>query len=171
MKENQPKTAHQATEDAMKAFVNGNGNATLVCPECSAVKSIAAEQYRGRIHNLKVRCNCSYVFAVNLDFRQNYRRATNLSGSYTLFPPAYGEGDAQIKNLSLNGACFSISTGLRGLDIGSRGRLNFTLDDRKKTKLIREFIVKHVQENVVGCRFRKDQAFEKELGFYLRFGP
>lgn len=171
MKKSQPNTAHQATKETMKAYVNEDGHTTLVCPECNAVKSVSAEQYKGWLHNLKVRCNCSHVFVVNLDFRQTFRRETNLFGSYSLLPPASGNGEAQIKNLSLNGSSFLISNGMRGLEVGSRGRLDFTLDDKKKTRLIREFVVQHLKGNAVGCRFRKDQAFEKELGFYLRFGP
>lgn len=171
MKENRHQTAHQDSEDAVKAFVNEDGHTTLVCPECRAVKSISAVQYRGWLHNLKVRCSCSQVFEVNLDFRQTFRRTTNLTGTYTLFAPASGAGTAQIRDLSLSGASFIISSGAQGLEAGSRGRLEFTLDDKKKTRLIREFVIQYIKGRTVGCSFRKDQAFDKELGFYLRFGP
>jgi len=171
VKDNTPQTAHKAGEDVIKAFVNEDGNTTLFCPKCSAVKTVSAEQYRGRLHNLKIRCNCAYVFVVNLDFRQNYRKKTDLAGSYVLFEPASGKGEAHIQDLSLDGASFVITSWVRGLEVGSRGRLEFTLDDKKKTRLVREFVVQHLKDNTVGCRFRKDQAFAKELGFYLRFGP
>lgn len=163
-------TAHQDNKEVLNVYVNEYGSSTLVCPLCNAVKTISAEQYKGWLHNLKVRCNCSHVFRINLDFRRTFRRLTDLHGTYSLFPPASGQGAAHIRDLSLNGANVVITKGSRGLRVGSRGRLDFTLDDKRKTRLIREFVVQHQQANIIGCRFRKDQAFEKELGFYLRFG-
>lgn len=84
--------------------------------------------------------------------------------------PATGAGGVKILNLSLDGACFE-ADGIYPIQVGQKGRIDFTLDDRKKTRLVREFIVRAVRGNSIGCQFRKVHAFEKELGFYLRFGP
>jgi hypothetical protein len=166
----QRKSTQHDQETIVKAFVNEDGQATLVCPKCTSVKIVSAGHYRERQHQLKVRCTCTHVFRVNLDFRQCFRKLTNVDGIFNLFPPAVGGGMVEIQNLSLTGVCFGVK-GIHTIKIGQKGRIDFTLDNRKKTRLIREFIVRAVRGNSIGCEFRKDQAFEKELGFYLRFGP
>ena len=75
-----------------------------------------------------------------------------------------------IINLSLEGACFEV-TGTHRLAIGQKGTINFTLDDRKATRLKRDFAIRMVHGSKIGIEFKKAQAFQKELGFYLRFGP
>ena len=42
------------------------------------------------------------------------------------------------------------------------------MDDLKETPLRKMTVVRSVHQNRIGCEFRKDQAFEKDLGFYLR---
>lgn len=162
-------TAHDE-ETLAKAFVNEDGQTTLLCPQCSALKTISVSPFRQRQHKLKVRCSCSNVFTVNLDFRKCYRKPTNLEGIYEMYPPAVGGGKVKIINLSLEGACIEC-TGLHKLKIDQKGYISFTLDDRKETRLRRDFTIKMVSGSLFGCEFHKSQAFDKELGFYLRFGP
>lgn len=85
-------------------------------------------------------------------------------------PPAVGGGMMKILNLSLQGACFEVK-GFHRIQIGQKGIIDFNLDDRKETRLVRDFIVRTVASNTIGCQFNDSQAFAKELGFYLRFGP
>lgn len=161
-------TAHDSAPT--KAFVNEDGHTTLVCPNCNSVKSVNAGPFRERQHRLKVRCSCSKVFAVNLDFRKCFRKPTQLEGVFDMTPPASGGGKVTIINLSLEGACFEV-IGIHRLETAQKGTINFTLDDRKNTRLKRDFIVRMVKGNKIGVEFKKAQAFQKELGFYLRFGP
>lgn len=160
----------QEEDKAERAFVRPDGNATLVCPQCNSIKIVPVSQYKERQHRLQVRCACSNVFKINLDFRQCYRKNTNLTGTYALHPPAVGGGRVKILNLSLTGVCLEIS-GVHKIKVGQKGRIDFTLDNKKQTRLIREFTVRSVTGNLIGCEFKKEQQFEKELGFYLRFGP
>ena len=151
-----------------RSFVREDGSATLTCPNCNKVKTVSVSQFKERQHRLQVRCSCKHVFRINLDFRQYFRKATKLRGVYALHPPAVGGGPVDILNLSLLGLCFQVS-GLHKIEVGQKGRIDFTLDDKKETRLVREFTVKSVKGNLVGCQFIKDRQFEKELGFYLRF--
>lgn len=153
-----------------RSFVRGDGNATIVCPNCSSVKIVPVSQYKERQHRLQVRCSCSHVFKINLDFRQCFRKSTKLKGIYGLHPPAVGSGQVEILNLSLSGLCFEVK-GFHRIEVNQKGRIDFALDDRKQTRLVREFVVKSVTGKLIGCQFRKERQFEKELGFYLRFGP
>lgn len=162
-------TAHDELA-LIKAFVNVDGKTTLVCPECNTVKTVSVGQLRQRQHKVKVRCPCSNIFKVNLDFRKCFRKPTSLEGMFDMVPPAIGGGKVKVINLSLDGLCFEV-TGYHRLDIGQKGNIDFTLDDRKGTRLKREFTIRMVSGNKIGCEFKKSAAFEKELGFYLRFGP
>lgn len=170
MKQEKNKPTEHDKEALNKAFVNGEGITTIACPECGSVKTVSAERFRNLQHHLKVRCTCTHVFKVNLDFRQSYRKATDLQGVYKLLPPASGGGKAQIKDLSIKGIRFEVN-GPHTIDVGYCGRIDFTLDDKKKTRLIRDCIVRSVRGAMIGCEFKEDKLFEKELGFYLRFGP
>lgn len=159
-------TGHE--ENIGKAFVKDNGEATFVCPACQNVKLATVGHFRERQHRLKVKCSCSHVFKVNLEFRQCFRKPTQLTGTYHMHSPAVGGGHARICNLSRNGLCFEVR-GIHTLSKGQKGQMDFTLDDKKLTKLHKEFIIRAVNGNKIGGEFLQQAAFEKELGFYLRF--
>ena len=152
---------------AQKAFVKSDDSATIVCPQCTGAKIIAVRQFRHHLHMLRVKCRCGYAFKVQLEFRRHYRKITELEGSYGLLAPASGGGITKIVNLSLSGACFEIR-GLHDVKIGQKGVLLFTLDNRKKTILHKAVFIRSVNGNRIGAEFVEDQAFDKELGFYLR---
>jgi hypothetical protein len=152
---------------SQKSFVKSGDEATIVCPQCNSAKVIAVRQFLQRLHMLKVKCRCGYTFKVQLEFRRHYRKQTDLPGTYDITPPAVGGGTAKILNLSLSGACFEIR-GAHDLKIGQKGVLIFTLDNRKETVLSKNIRIISVTGNRIGGEFISDQAFEKDLGFYLR---
>jgi len=156
-------TNHTVTN---KTFVKQDSQATIVCPTCSSAKTISVEEFRHRQHVLKVKCKCGNVFSLQLEFRQFFRKDTELQGVYDVKPPARGGGTTTIVNLSLSGACFEVR-GVHGLKTGHKGSLVFTLDNRKETVHYRQVIIRSVNGNRIGCEFVEDRAFEKELGFYL----
>ena len=149
-----------------KTFVKDDSQATIVCPKCSSAKTISVEEFRHRQHILKVKCKCGHSFSLQLEFRQFFRKDTELQGVYDIKPPARGGGIANIVNLSLVGACFEVR-GVHDLKIGYKGSLVFTLDNRKETVLYRQVIIRTVDGNRIGVEFVEERAFEKELGFYL----
>ena len=153
----------------LKSFVRDDGRTAIVCPNCQKVKNISVNTFSKRRTRLKVQCCCTQVFKVSLDYRQSYRKPTSLMGTYYLSTPATGTNVAIIRNLSFDGICLEVG-GTHPVQKGQRGYVDFTLDDKKRTQIKREFLVQSVQGNKVGCQFKKDQAFEKELGFYLRSG-
>ena len=153
----------------VKSFVRENGDAAIVCPNCQKVKNISVTSFSKRKTRLKVQCSCSQVFKINLDYRQSYRKPTSLMGTYYLYTPSTGTNVALIKNLSFDGICLEMG-GLHPVQTGQRGYINFTLDDKRRTQIKKEFLVQSISGNQIGCKFKKDQAFEKELGFYLRPG-
>ena len=152
--------------ETVKAFVRANDTVTIVCPVCKSPKNAAVGAFRDKSHYLKVRCSCDTVFTVHLDFRQHYRKQTDLPGTFrSINPPGMG-GEIHIKDISVSGIGFTIN-GVQVLERGNTLALTFTLDDKRKTKLTKEVVVRTVQGDFVGCRFVETKAYEKELGFYL----
>jgi hypothetical protein len=153
--------------DVQKSFVNTDGIATIKCPKCGVIKNLSADQFRGKQHTLRVRCNCDYAWSILLDFRRHYRKKTELSGTYTLDPPASGGGRLSVLNISRSGVGFSVK-GLHAIMIGQKARLQFTLNNKKQTSIDKHVIIKTVKAGYIGCEFIEDRAFEKDLGFYLQ---
>lgn len=151
----------------VRAFVCGDNTATIVCPACNKAKTVSAEPYRNK-SVLKVRCSCGEHFSLRLDFREHYRKETSLPGTYTITTPGkVGGGVIHIHNISREGIGFTV-TGLHHLEKGLELILDFQLDDKKKTQLRKEAIVRLVEKDYIGCQFVENAAEEKALGFYLR---
>ena len=153
----------------VKSFVREDGRVTIACPYCQKVRNISVFQFSKRKTRVKVQCSCKHTFTVILDYRQTYRKPTSLTGTYYLYTPASGAKLGRIKNISFDGICLE-TDGFHPVKAGQKGYVDFTLDDKKQTKIKKEFSIQSVSGKQIGCKFKKDQAFEKELGFYLRSG-
>ncbi len=155
--------------ETVKVFVRPDNTITIACPSCSRVKNAAVGDYKDKCHNIKVRCPCGTQFILHLDFRRYFRKPTDLPGFYRIVkPPGMGAGEINIKNISLGGIGFTVS-GKNRIEVGQTLSLDFTLDDKKKTRLKKEMIVQSIEGDFIGSRFSDNELFEKELGFYLRF--
>ena len=150
----------------VKTYVRNDDTATLICPACKTVKHIAAGDFRQGKHTITVHCICQQTFNVLFDFRQYYRKQVNLPGTYEIISEGRsGGGIIQINNISRSGLRFTVS-GLHRIEEGQKLRVEFQLNDKKKTPLKREILVKTVRQNTIGCRLI-DHLEEKELGFFL----
>lgn len=155
-----------------KSFVTRESTATITCPKCNKSRNIEASKYRNRKHTIKVRCSCRYQFAVLLDYRKSYRKETNLEGTYIMVPPAVGKGRLNVLNISRNGIGFTVGFSVSGshpLVPGQKVRVTFQLDNKKQTDIEKVVTIKNVQGHYIGGEFDDTKAFEKDLGFYLRF--
>lgn len=150
-----------------KIYVADDGRATITCPHCGLTRQARVDQYRGRKHTIKVNCSCDLSFPVSLEFRRTYRKKTDLKGTYRILSGDGGGGQVAIRDLSRNGIGFTVS-GIHSIRIGQRVLIDFTLDNRKQSRLQKEAVVRSVDNNLIGCEFNNQQAFEKDLGFYLQ---
>ena len=151
-----------------KAFVRTDGSTTIICPECRIAKNVSALPFKGKKHLLKVRCPCGKAFAVQLDFRHHYRKNADLPAKYSFVDtPEDGDFNVQITNLSLSGICFTTNSP-NLLTIGLNLIIEFNLDDKRKTLIKKKITVRNIREQVIGCEFTGNEAFEKNLGFYLQ---
>jgi len=168
-------TRHQKMSDVNNVveqtiYVRDGGHATIVCPTCGKAKTDPVSQFvRRNKRKLRVQCSCQARFIINLDYRRSFRKPTNIIGQYSINDASYGEGLAKVRDLSLLGISFETSQS-HAMSIGQKGVIDFTLDNKKRSKLRKEFSVKSVNGNILGCEFMRDQAYEKDLGFYLIHG-
>jgi len=155
-----------------KSFVTRESTATITCPKCNKSRNIEASKYRNRKHTIKVRCSCRHQFTVLLDYRKTYRKETNLEGTYIMIPPGVGKGRLNVLNISKNGIGFTIGFSVSGshpLKPGQKVRVSFQLDNKKRTDIQKVITIKNVDGHYIGGEFDDIEAFEKDLGFYLRF--
>jgi len=151
-----------------KAFVRNDGHILIMCPKCGLSKDLAIGQLRGRQRLLKIRCKCGDSFRLELEFRQSFRKSTNLEGVCIFDQNEFtSKWEVKVVNLSLGGACIEI-LGTHSLQVGDKGSLRFKLDNRKESIIVKLVIVRTVSGNKIGCQFAADRVYEKDLGFYLR---
>lgn len=148
--------------------VRDNNAATLICPACNTVKHIAVSKFQHSRHTLSVRCRCQHVFNVLLDFRRHFRKQISLPGTYIITSEGgVGGGLIHINNISRGGLGFTVS-GLHRIEQGQEILLEFQLNDRKKTALRKQAVVRSVRQNAIGCQFKESTELDKALGFFLQ---
>jgi len=149
------------------SFVKDDSITTIVCPRCYSAKTTSVKQFRDQQRKLRVKCKCGYAFKIELEFRRQYRKGTELPGKSELDAPTFDGKIVKIVDLSMSGVRFEVNE-MHDIQVGQKGTINFTLDDRQQTVLKKNVTVRSIQGNRIGCEFVKDQAYQKELGFYLR---
>jgi len=65
-----------------KYFVSSKDTVTIRCRTCGRIETYPVTGLRGKTHSLPVHCACAATFEVDLEFRQDYRQKTNISGSF-----------------------------------------------------------------------------------------
>ncbi len=153
--------------------VNKENLAAIKCPHCGTMKLISVKKFKGDKHSLNVKCTCNNSFSVALDFREKYRKSTNIDGKYCKIDPLglsvhAPDSKCQIADLSLTGVALSIP-GAHDLRVGDELVIAFTLDGRMPTDIQRRVVVRVIGQGFVGCQFDEVEspAYDKALGFYL----
>lgn len=172
--------------DEIKVFVNNANNAVIVCPRCGLRRTSQVEQFKGAKHSIRVRCTCDHHFTVHLDFRKNYRKATEIDATYrkkdvalTGYYVNLTRGDdwdeamadkqavnCKIMNVSMGGIGLQ-PLGLHMIKEEDALRVRFRLDDAKMSEVDRNVVVVSVSKNLVGCQFTEPMVRDQALGFYL----
>lgn len=156
--------------------VNKENLAAIKCPHCECIKLVSVDKFRGVKHSLKVKCNCNNSFSVSLDFRERYRKSTNIDAKYVKIDSDIKATDNKVEpnlkckvaDLSLSGLALTIM-GSHELQVGDELMVEFTLDDRSNTHIKRKADIRVVGQGFVGCQFDESDSptYDKALGFYL----
>ena len=156
------------SEKIQKVFINKDNTVTLICPHCGINKTLNAAKLKGKISNvtIKVKCACKLIFRVNIEFRKKYRKSTHLEGHYNSLPAGRERNKMIVQNISRTGIGFT-TLSMHGLKKNDKISIKFTLDDRKRSEIDKEIIVRMVNNEYIGCEFADPDLFDKALGFYL----
>lgn len=152
----------------VKAYVQNNDRVLLVCPACGTTHDLDAAKFRGKGQSLKARCRCRNILHISLDFRNQARKEVLLSGTFSSEDATLGgSGRMTVYNLSRTGIGFAVTSGQEPW-IGQKLRLEFRLDDRKQSMIVKNAVVKSLHGHIVGCEFDEYGGLAGALGFYLQ---
>ena len=161
---------------AKRVRVNSDNLAAIKCPHCQGLKLVSVDKFKGVKHSLKVKCTCGNSFSVSLDFRERYRKSTNIDAKYVKVDKDIKNMDSQarpslkckVADLSLSGLALTI-TGSHGLQVNDDLVVEFNLDDKSSTHIKRKASIRVIGQGFVGCEFHESDspAYDKALGFYL----
>jgi len=168
------------TLDAARTYINDESHAEIICPQCRNRTRVPLESL-GSKHQCKVKCACSHIFMLEIEFRDKFRKQVDLPGFYEIAQRATGANEegidirwgnvhidrktpnCQVIDLSRTGIGFLVNDG-REVNPKDLILLKFTLDNTANTEIIQECEVRHVNNNFVGCRMLNENV---NLGFYL----
>ncbi len=155
-----------------KAFIK-NDKATFVCPNCGEAKAADVSKFKDlkRAIRVKRRCACGYTSSFLLERRQFFRKDVNIPGTFRL-----GKGTVQhkmaVQDLSRSGVKMEVENG-ELLRVGDHLFLEFHLDNKQKTLIQKEVIVKSISGKELGTEFTSrdpnnpiDKAYDLAIGFY-----
>ena len=153
-----------------KVFITSNNTATFVCPQCGNVTTADVSKFATVNKRITVhgRCNCGYRFKVSLEKRRQYRKTTDLPGVYyyRLENDDLDKGIMRVVDISSTGVKLKLNVE-RQFDIGELIRVEFHLDDKRRTYIKKRVIVRNVYKNLVGTSFAPNEGDDPNLGFYL----
>jgi predicted RNA-binding Zn-ribbon protein involved in translation (DUF1610 family) len=153
-----------------KVFITSNNTATFVCPQCGNVTTTNVAKYTAidRRITVNARCACGHSFKVSLEKRRQYRKSTDLPGMYFYRRPNgdMDKGIMRVVDISTTGIKLKLNVP-RTFDVGEMLRVEFHLDDKRRTFIEKRVIVRNVTQQLVGTSFALNEGDDPNLGFYL----
>ena len=151
--------------------VNNNGECTISCPACRREKKTSVDGVAYGQHSLRVRCACTTIFKVQLDFRRHPRQPVNLKGRYETFHQHHpSKGAMRVTDISQGGLRCYVGGGNR-LQTGYVLVLDFRLNDKRNNPVQSRAVVRSVRSNIIGCEFFDQDRNNSYLALYLRSLP
>ena len=151
-----------------KLYVDEAGMVTFLCSKCGNSWKQPVVKYRDHVGSVKLSCVCGYDSEVNIEFRKFFRKDTELEGIYYRTTPEGHWGKMIVRNLSVLGCRFEMIR-KDPLAAGEEIKMQFTLDNPRKSIIKKKAIISEVVGSSVGCRFSEPPGYiDSELGFYLR---
>lgn len=153
-----------------KVFISSSNTATFVCPQCGNVTTADVSKFATTNKRITVNCNCKcgHRFKVSLEKRRQYRKSTDLPGVffYRMENGDLGKGIMRVVDISSTGIKLKLNVE-RNFDLGEIIRAEFHLDDKRRTFIKKQIIVRNVYKNLVGTSFAPGEGDDPNLGFYL----
>jgi uncharacterized Zn finger protein len=161
-----------------KVHVNDQNQITILCNQCGNFKTIDADFYKliNEPLTIKITCNkCGHNFTIFINFRKTYRKVTNLSGICSPISRSDPRSTIDymkvskitVKNISRTGMGFTLKSPIH-IELGDTLEVKIRLDNKKRTKITKQVIVRRISNNYIGAEFTTpvDERY-KDLAFYL----
>jgi hypothetical protein len=151
-------------------FISSNNTATFRCPQCGKAKTADVSRYATTEKKISVNCTCvcGHQFRCRLEKRKQYRKGSDLPGKFTFRGEDGSEDTGLVKVVDLSTTGLKLKLNVpRGFPIGARLLVEFCLDDRKRTPMEKQVIVRNVSGLYVGASFLPNELDDPALGFYL----
>jgi len=156
---------------AETVYITNSNTAVFRCPQCQRTKTVDVSTF-GEFKpplRFKLTCPCGHVASAILEKRQRYRKGAHLPGTYVHYVNGQprGKGTMTVKDLSTNGIKLVLSAS-GTIAPGDLLKIEFRLDNAKRSLVQKKVVVRNVVGNSVGTEFTVTEALDKDLGFYLR---
>jgi hypothetical protein len=149
-----------------KVFINAKGMIFLLCPFCGENSEQPAKQFP--VHQpVSISCSCGKTHEFQIETRKDFRKPTSLEVFYWKLDSPDKFQKATLVDLSLDGFCLCTS-GEQTLQSNDLIRVNFKLDNERRTKIDREARVCWIMGNKIGFQFTVTPPYDPKVGFYIR---
>ena len=151
----------------LQVSVNGDNNATFLCPHCNKPFCIPVSEYKGTKHSFTLRCSCNRHFHLLLNFRRYHRTKVIIVGEARNLTRGNEAWTVMtLINLSMGGLRFKVLEPI-SMKEGDKIRVRFTLDSPQEVLIDKEVIVRNTGNNEYGGEFTSLTNQEDELKAYL----
>ncbi len=152
------------------AYIVKDNTVVIRCDRCQRTKVLDLTPYADirQPLQIKIKCACGHVFSSLIEKRRVYRKAVSLKGSFVHYVNGQpkGKGTMTVVDLSNNGLKLMLPAG-ETMSVGDMLKVEFHLDDPRRSLITKKLIVRNVQAQMVGTEFFPTESPDKSLGFYL----
>lgn len=153
-------------------FIYKANKAIVICPKCEKSKTIDVSEDIGSKYlvRLKHKCSCGYLYIVLLERRKRHRKIVNLPGTFicSISKEQVAKGLMTIQDITRAGLCFKLDANTKQkLNIGDKLLLDFNLDDKSRSLIKKEAIIRNIRGDFIGVEFSSVDLYDKALGLYM----
>jgi len=153
-------------------FIYKDNKAIIICPKCEKSKEIDVSEELGSNYlvRLKHKCSCGYLYDVLLERRKRHRKKVNLPGTYTCFVSGEkkAKGSMKIQDITRAGLSFKLEESAnQKFNMGDTLLLEFHLDDKSKSLIKKEAVIKNIRGPYIGVKFSSVDLYDRALGRYM----
>ena len=153
-----------------KVYLTSKQMATFSCPQCARSKTVDVSQYATleKMIKINVKCPCGHTYKAILEKRRQYRKETNLAGTYIhlIDGQPRDRGLMTVKDLSTSGMKLQLNV-KQNFAIGDQLQVEFHLNDTHRTLIRKTVIIRNQREQFIGAEFAPFETVDQALGFYL----
>jgi hypothetical protein len=153
-----------------KVYLTSKQMATFSCPKCARAKTVDVSKYAAldKMITVNVKCPCGHAYKAILEKRKQYRKETNLPGTYIHFIDGQprDRGLMTVKDISTTGMKLQLNV-KQNFAIGDQLQVEFHLNDVHRTLIKKTVIIRNQREQFIGVEFAPFESVDKALGFYL----